>query len=336
MLKGPELSPRSFWAIGSVFKEAGLPDGCLNVLTYRSQDAAAITTALIEHSAVKKINYTGSTAVGSMVAAIAGKNLKPVLMELGGKASAIVLADADLALAAHACALGAFIYVSLTLPPSQPSPPPRPNRSNLTSSPPNRAKQAGQVCMSTERILVHTSIAAPFRTHLRTAISQLYSAQAPAPTLVTPAGVSKTNALVSDATSKGARLLDPPPAGPEPVPTRLRPVVVEGVTKAMDLYYTESFGPSVSLFEFEEEEEAVRMANDTEYGLSAAVFTESLATGLRVARGIEAGAVHVNGMTVHDEPGLPHGGVKRSGWGRFGGGWGVEEFLWGKTVTWRD
>ncbi|KAI4126612.1 MAG: hypothetical protein LQ347_004913, partial [Umbilicaria vellea] len=102
ILKGPELSPRCYWAIGSVFAQAGLPPGCLNILTYSAQDAAAITTALIEHPAVKKINYTGSTAVGSIVATTAGKNLKPVLMELGGKASAIVLADADLEAAAHA------------------------------------------------------------------------------------------------------------------------------------------------------------------------------------------------------------------------------------------
>ena len=113
ILKAPEFSPRCFWGIGSVFKEAGLPDGCLNVLAHRTQDAAEITTLLIEHPAVKKINFTGSTHVGSIIAATAGKNLKPVLMELGGKASAIVLADADLKRAATQCALGAFFHVRL-------------------------------------------------------------------------------------------------------------------------------------------------------------------------------------------------------------------------------
>ena len=113
VLKGPELSPRCYWAIGSVLKEAGLPDGCLNVLVHRTQDAAEITTLLIEHPAVKKINFTGSTAVGKIVAATAGKSLKPCLMELGGKASAIVLPDANLEKAASACALGAFSHVSV-------------------------------------------------------------------------------------------------------------------------------------------------------------------------------------------------------------------------------
>ena len=111
VLKGPEASPRCTWVVGSVFKEAGLPDGCLNIIHHRPQDAAEVTTALIEHPLVKKINFTGSTAVGSIIAATAGKNLKPVLMELGGKASAIVLKDADIDLAAKQCAIGAFAHV---------------------------------------------------------------------------------------------------------------------------------------------------------------------------------------------------------------------------------
>jgi acyl-CoA reductase-like NAD-dependent aldehyde dehydrogenase len=114
ILKAPELSPRCFWAIGSVFKEAGLPNGCLNVLAHRTQDAAEITTLLIEHPAVKKINFTGSTAVGSIIAAAAGKALKPCLMELGGKASAIVLADANIEKAAAQCTLGAFFHARLS------------------------------------------------------------------------------------------------------------------------------------------------------------------------------------------------------------------------------
>ena len=115
VLKGSELSPRCFWVIGQVFKIAGLPDGCLNVITHHPEDAAAVTTAIIEHPAVRKINFTGSTAVGSTIAATAGKNLKPVLMELGGKAPSIVLSDADIEKAAHACALGAFLHVSASL-----------------------------------------------------------------------------------------------------------------------------------------------------------------------------------------------------------------------------
>lgn len=108
--KGSELSPRVMWAMGSVLKEAGLPDGVLNMIYHRPSDAAAVTNALIEHPAIKKINFTGSTMVGSIITSKAGKELKPVLMELGGKASAIVCEDANLELAALQCALGAFLH----------------------------------------------------------------------------------------------------------------------------------------------------------------------------------------------------------------------------------
>ena len=111
ILKGHELTPRCFWVLGSIFEEAGLPHGCLQVLTCRTEDAVEITTTLIEHPAVKKINFTGSVGVGSSIAATCGKNLKPCLMELGGKASAIVLKDADLGKAALQCALGSFLNV---------------------------------------------------------------------------------------------------------------------------------------------------------------------------------------------------------------------------------
>ena len=260
VLRGPELSPRCYWAIGRVFAEAGLPAGCLNVIIPRTQDAPAVTTALIEHPAIKKINFTGSTVVGAIIAAAAGKNLKPVLMELGGKASAIVLKDADLNKAALGCALGAFFH-------------------------------SGQVCMATERILVHSSIIDSFKVALGDAISKIHPASGPAPVLIASAGVSKNKSLVTQALSSGAKLVhgDHPDSTSETSNHFMRPIVVEGVKKDHDIYYQESFGPTVSLFPFETEEEAVEVANDTEYGLAAAVFTEDLGSGLRVAKGIESG-----------------------------------------------
>lgn len=116
MLKGSELAPKCFWALGDVFRQAGLPAGCLNVIYHQSSDAAAITNALIAHPAVRKVNFTGSTMVGSIIASTAGKYIKPVLLELGGKASAIVLDDADLDKAAMNCAVGAFLHVSIEYP----------------------------------------------------------------------------------------------------------------------------------------------------------------------------------------------------------------------------
>ena len=258
ILKAPELSPRCFWAIGSIFKQAGLPDGCLNVLAHRPQDAAEITTLLIEHPAVKKINFTGSTAVGSIIASTAGKNLKPCLMELGGKASAIVLADADLTKAANGCALGAFFH-------------------------------SGQVCMATERVIVHSSIAAEFSERFKTATTTFFGGDNPAPVLVTSAGVKKNHKLVADALEKGAKVVAGDINAKESSETRMRPIIVEGVKKDMDLYYGESFGPTVSLFVVESEAEAIELANDTEYGLSCAVFTENLSAGFRVAKQIESG-----------------------------------------------
>ncbi|MCJ1427414.1 hypothetical protein MMC29_005317 [Sticta canariensis] len=305
ILKGSELSPRCHWAVGSVFKEAGLPDGVLNVLTHRPQDAAEVTRTLVEHPAVKKINFTGSTAVGRIIAAMAGKNLKPVLLELGGKASAIVLKDADLELTATQCVIGAFL-------------------------------SSGQVCMATERIIVHSSLASPFSQALKKATAELYPQSGPASILITPVGVQKNKKLVSQALSQGASLVAGDINAEESSNTRMRPIIVEKVTPAMDLYYQESFGPTVSLFTFEAEEEAIKLANDTEYGLSAAVFTNDLAAGFRVAKQIESGAVHINKMTVHDDLSIPHGGVKNSGFGRFNASAGIEEFLHLKTITWAD
>ncbi|KAF2679853.1 aldehyde dehydrogenase [Lentithecium fluviatile CBS 122367] len=312
ILKGSELSPRCFWAIGSVLTEAGLPAGALNVLYHRPEDAAQITTALIEHPAIKKVNFTGSTAVGRIVAQTAGKNLKPVLMELGGKASAIVLDDADLTKAATQCALGSFLH-------------------------------SGQICMATERILVHKAVKAQFIDAFKSAAEGIFGGNKPAPVLVQSANVDKNKRLISEAVKAGAQVVhgdheqeEAHPETKEASKTRMRPIIVDGVNKDMELYHTESFGPSVSVIEIESEEEAVRIANDTDYGLSGAVFTEDLARGIRIARQIESGAVHINAMTVHDESNLPHGGAKMSGWGRFNGNWGIEEFLRLKTITYQE
>ncbi|CAL3969031.1 unnamed protein product, partial [Diplocarpon coronariae] len=157
--------------------------------------------------------------------------------------------------------------------------------------------------------------------------------------LASEAGVRRNRALVADAAARGGEVIFGRGPGDgddddddKASPARMRPVVVQGVTREMDLYYQESFGPTVSLLEAADEDEAVALANDTEYGLSAAVFTADLARGLRVARRIESGAVHINAMSVHDEPALPHGGVKSSGWGRFGSA-GIEEWVKTKTIT---
>ncbi|OAA71511.1 Aldehyde dehydrogenase [Cordyceps fumosorosea ARSEF 2679] len=298
---GSELSPETLRQVCAVLWEAGLPPGVLNFITSAPSSAAAVTAAVVAHRAVRKVNFTGSTAVGRIIGRLAGENLKPVLLELGGKAPSIVLADADLKLAARHCALGAFLH-------------------------------AGQICMSTERILVHESVRDAFAEALVAATASLYGTDGgEAPVLVAQAAVAKNRALVADAVAKGATVLYGDVDAAEASATRMRPIVVADVRPDMDVYKTESFGPTVSLISFATDDEAVEVANDTEYGLAAAVFSRDLRRALAVARRIETGAVHVNSMTPHDEPALPHGGAKDSGFGRFGGGF--DEWTRTKTIT---
>lgn len=267
VLKGSELSPKTAWALGSIMHEAGLPAGVLNVIYHRPEDAVSVSNTIIEHPAVKKINFTGSTAVGSILSAKAGKELKPVLMELGGKASAIVCEDADLEKAAVQCALGSFYH-------------------------------AGQICMATERILVHRSIMEKFSEALRSATEKIYSPLADAPVLIAKAGVKKNRELREDAKKKGAQVLYGDIGSIEENEYCIRPLVLDGVSKEMDIFYTESFGPTVSLIVVDDDEHAIELANDTDYGLSGAIFTSSLKRGIRIAKEIDSGAVHINSMTV--------------------------------------
>lgn len=293
------------WGICSVFAEAGLPAGVLNMIVHETANAASITSKLIANPHIKKINFTGSTMVGRIIGKLAGEHLKPVLLELGGKAPAIVWEDADLSLAADQCALGAFL-------------------------------NSGQICMSTERIIVHKAVAAQFEEKFKASVAKFFSAEGDAPVLIHAPAVEKNKTLVRDAQSKGATLVHGHEfdTKEESTPTRLRPIIVKGITEEMQLYKTESFGPSTALYEVETEEEALRIANDTEYGLTSAVFTEDLRRGLRFAKGIETGACHINSMSVHDESALPHGGAKSSGFGRFNS-IGLEEWVRTKTITYR-
>lgn len=304
ILKGSEACPRTMWGLCSVFHEAGLPAGVLNMLVHSPQDAPRITANLIAEPAVKKINFTGSTGVGRIIGRLAGENLKPVLLELGGKAPAIVWEDADLDNAAFQCALGAFL-------------------------------NSGQICMSTERILVHKNVRAEFEKRFVGAIDQIFGSAPDAPILINSAAVTKNKALIKDALAKGGALLYGNPDAVEKSDTRMKPVVITNANREMEIYQTESFGPSVALYEIETEEEALEVANDTEYGLTSAVFTEDLRRGLRFAKEIETGAVHINSMTVHDESALPHGGAKASGYGRFNTATGMAEWVRTKTITYK-
>lgn len=203
--------------------------------------------------------------------------------------------------------------------------------------------------MCTERIIVHRAIADEFREALKTAMNNGLGGPDTELVAINLAAITKNRDLVRDAISKGGKILIGNLDTQATSNTRMGAIVVENVTDEMDIYKTESFGPTVSLFVVDSDEDAIRLANDTEYGLSASVYTESLTRGLKVAQQIDSGyvvfsnhldgsnqgrrAVHINSMTVHDEAALPHGGVKSSGYGRFGTNM-LDEFLWTKSVTW--
>ncbi|KAI5363669.1 Putative aldehyde dehydrogenase domain, aldehyde/histidinol dehydrogenase [Septoria linicola] len=305
VVKASERGPGSMWVLIDIFHKVGLPVGCLNTITHRPQDGPEIIGTLVAHPLVRKINFTGSTAVGSIVASLSGKNLKPTLMELGGKAPAIVCEDANLQTAAIQSVVGAFLY-------------------------------SGQICMATERIPVNAKVADQFRQVLGATIDQIFPDKNGL-VLVDKAPVGRNANLLSDAISKGAKALYGDVNDKRELATAMRPVILEDVKKDADLYYQESFGPIVSLFIVENDEEAIKIANDTEYGLASAVFTENLQRGeFRIARQIETGAVHINSMSVHDETSLPHGGANKSGFGRFHGEEGLKEWVRLKTITWAN
>jgi acyl-CoA reductase-like NAD-dependent aldehyde dehydrogenase len=303
ILKASETCPRTHSIIIEAFAEAGFPEGVVNVVTNAPADAGAVVGALIDAPEIKRINFTGSTAVGKIIAKRAAEHLKPCLLELGGKAPLIVLEDADLDEAVKAAAFGAFM-------------------------------NQGQICMSTERIIVVDAIADAFVTKFATkaksmAVGDPREGTTPLGAVVDRKTMDHVNALIDDAEAKGAKII----AGGRGDSVLLPATVVDGVTPAMNLYRDESFGPIVAVIRARDEADAILKANDSDYGLSAAVFTRDTARGLRVARQIKSGICHVNGPTVHDEAQMPFGGVGASGYGRFGGKAGIDSFTELRWIT---
>ena len=303
VLKSSEVCPATHALIGSVLEEAGVGAGVVNVVSTDVKDAESVAEALISHPAVKRINFTGSTRVGRILALLAAKYLKPILLELGGKAPLIVLADADIDAAVDATVFGAYA-------------------------------NAGQICMSTERVIIERGVADDFAAKLVKRVAALpvgnpNEGEFVIGSVVGPATVERIGRLIADAQKHGAKLL----VGGGAKGTIMHGIVVDHVTPAMALFREESFGPQVSITRVDSVDAAVRLANDIDYGLSAAVFTRDLARGFEVARRIESGICHINGPTVHDEAQMPFGGVKASGYGRFGGKAGIEAFTELRWIT---
>lgn len=303
VLKASEQCPRTHALIVEAFIEAGFGDGIVNLVTNAPEDAGEVVGAMIDAPAVRRVNFTGSTGVGRIIAVRCAQNLKPVVLELGGKAPLIVLDDADLDEAVKAAAFGAFM-------------------------------NQGQICMSTERIIVVDAVADAFVEKFRAKVATMAvgdprEGKTPLGAVVDTKTVAHVQGLVDDAVAQGAVLVNGGAANGVLMPAH----VVDKVTPAMKLFRDESFGPVVGVIRARDEAHAIELANDTDYGLSASVFTRDAARGLRVARQIQSGICHVNGPTVHDEAQMPFGGVKASGYGKFGGKAGIESFTELRWIT---
>ncbi len=304
VLKPSEESPYSgglLW--GEIFAEAGLPAGVLNIVTHGPGDAGPIGDELVENPKVRRINFTGSTATGRRIAEAAGRNLKRVVLELGGQNPLIVLDDADLDYAVDAAAFGAFLH-------------------------------QGQICMSARRIIVERPIADAFVEKLTAKTAGLKLGDPKEmDTIIGPlinaAALATVQRRVDAATAAGARVL----TGGGTTGTCFQATLVMDVPADSELANTETFGPVATIEVVNNEDEAVARANDTSYGLSSGIITTDPDRGMALANRIDAGIVHVNDQPVHDEPQMPFGGVKDSGWGRFGGTFSMEEFTELRWIT---
>lgn len=301
VLKGSELCPALYRLIVQLFEDAGLPKGALNLIQARREDAAAVTEAIIAHPALRKVEFIGSAAIGRQIGLTAAKHLKPILMELGGKCPFVVLKDANLQKAVQFAAFGAFVH-------------------------------HGQVCFSTERIIVVKDVAEQFVRLLKDEVATRYGNGFGS--AASKAFADKAHALLEDARRNGAEYLVGDNAYLGETKTGLRPTIVTGVGRAHRLRDEESFGPSATLYVVADEEEAVTLANDSAYGLVAALWSEDLLHAFEIARSrLEFGVVHVNSATPNDQPTVPIGAVKGSGWGTQNGASGIDEFLVHKQVT---
>ncbi|MFF8278488.1 aldehyde dehydrogenase family protein [Streptomyces lateritius] len=290
--------------VADVLREAGLPAGVLNVVTNAVEDAAGTAEALVTHPRVAAVNFTGSTRVGRVVGALAARHLKPAVLELGGKNAVVVLDDADVDYAVDAATFGVFM-------------------------------NSGQICMSGDRILVHESLADTFTRKFTAKVASLPAGDPGHPhtvigPLVSAEAAQRVASLVRDAVDAGATVLV---GGGSPKGSVHPATVLSGVTAEMELHYAEAFGPVCVIDTFGDDETAVTLVNDTESGLTCGIITENATHGLAVARRVHSGIVHINNQSVADEPHAPFGGVKGSGYGRFGGRWGIEAFSHTRWVT---
>lgn len=300
VLKPSPHTPVICMKIAEMFAASGLPAGVLNVVP---SDGPMSGDVLTTHPKVKMVTFTGSTPVGRILATKAIPSFKKITLELGGKNPLIVLADADLDYAVDSAAFGVFIH-------------------------------QGQICMAGSRVIVEKPVYAEFVKKLVAKVSRLKMGDPNEHDTVIGPLISGNQCgfiagQLEDAKKKGARIL----CGGNYKDNFFEPTVVADVTREMSIYDGESFGPVITVLAASDSEAAIAIANDTEYGLSSAVITNDLQKAMDIAQRVEAGAVHINHCTIHDEPHVPFGGVKNSGFGREGGRLYMEEMTELKWVT---
>lgn len=304
VFRASEASPRTHVLVAEALLEAGLPPGVLSFLVNAPEDAPDVIDTLIAHKSVRRINFTGSTRVGRIIAQKAATHLKRCLLELGGKSPLVVLDDADVDEAVKAAVFGSFLY-------------------------------QGQICMSTERIVVHEKIADAFVEKFAARARELpvgdpgVGARCVIGPMVSRTAGERLNNLIDDAVEKGARLL----CGGHAEGAVMRATILDHVSPGMQVYDEETFGPMTTVVRVKSIEEAIQVANDTEYGLSSAVFGKDINRALHVAMALETGSCHINGSTVQNEAQAPYGGTKNSGYGKFDGHAVIDEFTELKWIT---
>ncbi|RFB18025.1 aldehyde dehydrogenase family protein [Bacillus sp. HNG] len=286
--------------IAKAFEYAGLPKGVLNVVL---TDINEIGDAMLTNKHAKLISFTGSSAVGRHIGGIAGQHLKRVALELGGNSPFVVLSDADVDQAVHAAIFGKFIH-------------------------------QGQICMIINRMIVHKDVYDEFvEKFVERAKAVPYGDQRDPKTIIGPLinerQLEKAVAFIEDAKKDGATLA----LEGQRIGNVLTPYVFVDVDRSSKLAQTELFAPIATIIKAESDEVAIEIANDTEYGLSSAIFTSDLARGEELALQIDSGMTHLNDQTVNDAPNIPFGGNKASGLGRFGNPWMVDEFTVTKWVS---
>lgn len=295
-----EEAPMIASRLAEIYHEAGLPAGAFNLVTGFGEK---IGDSLTTHPLVKVVMFTGSSRVGKHIGGLCGPLLRRAVLELGGKNPLVILADADLDAAVEAAAFGQFFF-------------------------------QGQACMASSRIYVEQSIVEEFSRRFKAKAESLGMGSLREPgtwvgPIISERQRQRVRTHISDAQAKGAKLL----TGGEWIGNRCRPTILTGVSDDMTVCREETFGPVTSIYPVADLDEAILRANDTTYGLSAAIFTRDINKAMLFSQRVHAGMVHINAPTLHDEPHVPFGGVGDSGFGREGTDIDIDTFTEWKWVT---